>query len=141
VHPQVSGLQFNGCSRRSKYKIVCRFFADGTSANFETACNLRVVVTGEGSLTSVKLRASCRRERYLSFQRAREGMEPEAERIAEKPAKVIGLQRHSRTTIFGEAIWTRRTTERERCSAELVASLLNSGALEVTSRYLECLPS
>jgi hypothetical protein len=68
-------------------------------------------------------------------------MEPEAERIAEKSARVAGLTRQSRTTIFGEAIWTRRTTERERCSVELVASLLNSGVVEVSSRYLECLPT
>ena len=141
VHAQVSGIEFNGCSRRSKYRIVCRFFTDGRSPNFETACNLRVIVRGEGSVASVKLRPSCRRERYLTFQRAREAMEPEAERIAEGPAKVVGLQRNSRTTIFGEAIWIRRTTERERCSVELIASLLNSGELEVTSRYLECLPA
>jgi hypothetical protein len=140
LHAQVNGIEFNGCSRRSKYRIVCRFFTEGRSANFETSCNLRVIVRGEGSATSAKLRPSCRRERYLTFQRAREAMEPEAERIAEVPAKVVGLQRHSRTTIFGEAIWTRRTTERERCSVELVASLLNSGEVEVSSRYLECLP-
>ena len=141
VHVRVSGIEFNGCSRHSKYKIVCHFFTDGTSANFETLCTLRVIVSGEGSLAKARLRPSCRRERFLSFQRAREGMETEAERIAERPAKVVGLERNSRTTIFGEATWTRRTTERERCSVELIASLLNSGALEVTSRYLECLPS
>jgi hypothetical protein len=137
----VSGIEFNGCSRRSKYRIVCRFFTDGQSANFETMCNLRVIVRGEGSSTSARLRPSCRRERYLTFERAREAMEPEAERIAEKPANVFGLQRQSRTTIFGEAVWFRRTAERERCSVELVASLLNSGELEVLSRYLECLPA
>ena len=137
----MGGIQFNGCSRLSKYRIVCRFFTDGQSANYETFCSLRVIVRGEGSLASAKLRPSCRRERYLSFQRAREGMEPEAERIAEKPVNVVGLTRQNRTTIFGEATWARTTEQRERCSVELVASLLNSGVLEVTSRYLECLPA
>jgi hypothetical protein len=142
IHAQVGGIQFTGCSRQSKYRIVCRFFTDGQSANFETFCSLRVIVRGEGSLASAKkLRPSCRRKRYLSFQRAREGMEPEAERIAEEPPKVVGLTRQSRTTIFGEVIWTRTTEQRERCSVELVASLLNSGVLEVTSRYLECQPA
>ncbi len=141
AHAQVSGVEFNGCSRRSKYRVVCRFFTDGRTANFETSCNLRVIVRGEGSSASAKLRPVCRRERYLTFARAREAMEPEAERVAEKPVKVVGLQRNSRTTILGEAIWTRKTTERERCTVELVASLLNSGTLEVSSRYLECLPS
>jgi len=68
-------------------------------------------------------------------------MEPEAKRIAEKPVRLTGLRRQSRTVIFGEAAWTRRTTDRERCSVELVAVLLNSGEVEVRSRYLECLPA
>lgn len=67
-------------------------------------------------------------------------MEPEARRIAEKPAQLSGLRRQSRTVIAGEAEWTRKITERERCSVELVAVLLNSGEVEVRSRYLECLP-
>ncbi len=141
VHAQVSGIQFDGCSRRSKYGVVCRYFSDGRSPDFETFCNLKVTVRGEGSLASATLRPSCRRERYLSFQRAREAMEPEADRIAGKPTQVIDLLRQNRTTIFGEASWTRTTEQRERCSVELVASLLNSGELEVLSRYLECLPS
>lgn len=141
VHAQVSGIEFNGCSRRSKYRIACSFFADGSSANFETLCSLRVIVRGEGTLVSVRVRPSCRRERFLSFERARAAtMEPEAERIAGKPAQVADLLRQSRTTIFGEATWTRTTEQRERCSVELIASLLNSGELEVASRYLECLP-
>jgi len=141
IHAQVSGIVFQGCSRRSKYKIACSFYTDGRGANFETRCNLRVVVRGEGSLASAKLRAHCRRERILSFQRAKEAMEPEAERIAEKTVRLIGLARQSRTVIVGEAIWTRTTSVRERCSVELAAVLLNSGAVEVRSRYLECLPT
>lgn len=116
VHAMVSGISFNGCSRRSKYRIVCRFFSDGASDNFETFCNLKVIVRGEGSSASAKLQPSCRRERYLSFQRAREAMEPEADRIAGKSAQVVDLLRQNRTTIFGEAVWTRTTEQRERCS-------------------------
>ena len=67
-------------------------------------------------------------------------MEPEAERLAEKPAQVIGLERLSRTAIVGQATWTRTTTARERCGVELIAALLNSGEVEVQSRYFECLP-
>lgn len=142
VHLQVNGIRFNGCSRRSGYRIVCRFFSDGRNASYETFCNLKVIVRGEGGSASAKLRPSCRRERFLSFQRAREAMEPEADRIAGGSAQVVDLLRQNRTTIFGEATWTRTTTEqRERCSVELVASLLNSGELEVLSRYLECLPA
>ena len=68
-------------------------------------------------------------------------MEVEGERIAEKPVRLLGLARQSRTAIVGEAVWTRNTTVRERCSVELTAVLLASGAVEVRSRYLECLPT
>jgi hypothetical protein len=140
-HARVGGIVFNGCSRRSKYKVACSFYADGHNANFETRCNLRVVVRGEGSLTSATLRARCRHEPILSFPRAKEVMEPEAERIAEKPVRLLGLARLSRTSIVGEAVWTRTNSVRERCSVELTAVLYSSGFVEVRSRYLECLPT
>jgi hypothetical protein len=137
----VSGVAFDGCSRRSKYKIVCRFHLDGHTPNLENSCALRVIVRGEGSLASAKLRSRCRSDRILSFERAEAAMEPEARRIAEKPVRLSGLRRQSRTVISGEADWIRRTIVRERCSVELVAVLLNSGEVEVRSRYLECLPA
>jgi len=40
VHARVSGVEFNGCSRTSKYRIVCRFFTDRfapKSSHFYTA--------------------------------------------------------------------------------------------------------
>jgi Excalibur calcium-binding domain len=141
MHASVSGVAFNGCSRRSKYKVVCSFYADGSMSSFETRCNLRVIVRGEGSIASAKLRPSCRRERILTFPRAEAAMEAEGKVIAEKPVQLSGLTRQSRTSIFGEATWLRTTTERERCSVELVAVLLNPGEVEVRSRYLECLPT
>lgn len=141
LHAQVNGIVFAGCSRRSKYKVACSFYVDGLSANSETRCNLRVVAEGEGGLTSAKLRARCRREPILSFQRAREVMEPEAEQIAEKPVRLLGLTRQSRTSIVGEAVWTRTTSVRERCSVELTAVLFSTGFVEVRSRYRECFPS
>jgi hypothetical protein len=141
LHAQVNGIVFHGCSRRSKYKVACSFYVDGRSPNSETRCNLRVVVHGEGSLTSAKLHAHCRRKLILSFQRAKEVMEPEAERIAEKPVRLLGLVRQSRTSIVGEAVWTRTTSVHERCSVELTAVLFNSGFVEVRSRYLECFPT
>ncbi|HET9197705.1 MAG TPA: excalibur calcium-binding domain-containing protein [Solirubrobacterales bacterium] len=86
-HPQVSGLAFSGCSRRSKYRIVCEFHADGSSPDLETECELRVTVRGEGDDASARLRSHCRRERILSFDRARAAMQREATRIAERPVQ------------------------------------------------------
>jgi hypothetical protein len=137
----VAGVTFDGCGRRSKYKVVCRFHAEGRTEDLETTCTLRVIVRGEGSFASAKLRSNCRRERILSFERAEAAMEPEARLIAEKPVQLTGLRRQSRTVISGEAGWIRRTSVRERCSVELVAVLLSSGEVEVRSRYLECLPA
>jgi hypothetical protein len=141
LHANVSGVAFNGCNRRSKYKVVCSFYTDGSTSSLETRCNLRVIVTGEGSIASARLRPSCRRERILTFPRAEAAMEAEGKFIAEKPVRLTGLVRQSRTSITGEATWIRTTTVRERCSVELVAVLLNSGEVEVRSRYLECLPT
>jgi hypothetical protein len=139
-HSEVGGVVLNRCSRRSKYRIDCRFSTDGRSSTHETTCNLTAIVRGEGYVASARLRPFCRREAILPFPRAREAMEVEAERIAEKPAQVVGIERRSQTAILGEATWTRTTTGQERCSVELVAILLNSGVVEVRSRFFECLP-
>jgi hypothetical protein len=137
----VNGVVFNRCARRSKYRVDCSFSVDGHTPDLETTCVLTVIVRGEGTVASAKLRSSCRREPILSFPRAREAMEPEAERLAEKPVKLIGFERQSRITIFAQATWTRSSPAPERCSVEFVASLLASGTVEVQSRFLECLPT
>lgn len=141
LHSVVSGIQLNGCSRRSKYRIVCRFSAGGSTPNFETNCDLRVLVRGEGSIASATMRSHCRREPLLSLQRAREAMLSEAERIAEKPVQVVNLESLSRTQVFGQAAWPRTTGQRENCSLDLVAILLGSGEIEVRVRYFECVPT
>jgi hypothetical protein len=141
LHGVVSGIQFEGCSRRSKYKIVCRFSADGSTPNFETDCDLRVIVEGEGSVASASLRSHCRREQILSLQRAREVMEVKAEGVAEKAVQVVNLESLSRTRVFGQSAWTRTTDRRENCSLDLVAILLGSGEIEVRMRFFECVPT
>lgn len=140
LHSQVSGVVLRRCARRSRHRVDCGFRVDGHTPNTETTCTLTVIVRGEGSVAEAKLRASCVREQILTFQRAKEAMLPEAERLAEKPVPVIGLERQSRVTIFGQSTWTRTTPAPERCSVELIASLLASGEVEVQKRYLECLP-
>jgi Excalibur calcium-binding domain len=140
LHAQVKGVVLSRCARRSKYRIDCRFFTDGRMPGLETTCILRVIVRGEGGLASARLRHFCRSELILTFQRAREAMEPEAERLAEKPAQVIGLERQSRTVILGQATWTRMATVRERCFVDMTAVLLSSGEVEVRSRSAECSP-
>ncbi|HEX2266501.1 MAG TPA: hypothetical protein VHH14_09480 [Solirubrobacterales bacterium] len=140
----MKGIAFKGCARRSKYRVDCKFFSDGRTPGLETTCALTVIVRGEGGQASAKLRSFCRRERILTFARARETMEGEAERLAEKPVQVLGLERRSRTAIVGGATWTRTakaTKARERCSVDLAAVLLNSGEVEVRPSFFECFPA
>jgi hypothetical protein len=141
LHAQVKGVLFSGCARRSRHRIDCRFLADGRTPNAETACVLTVIVRGEGGLASAKPRSAGRRQPVLTCPRAREAMEPEAERIAGKPAQVVGMERRSLTVIDGEAVWVRTGTVRERCSVYLTAFLLGSGEVEVRSQLFECLPT
>lgn len=100
-----------------------------------------MVVRGEGTRAWARLRSSCRRERFLSFQRARAAIEPAANQIAGQRTQLIEIGRRNRTTIYGEAAWTKRGASPEDCSVELIASLLNSGEVSVVSRFLECLPA
>lgn len=141
LHAQVKGIVFNGCARRSKYRVDCRFFTDGRTQSLETTCTLRVIVRGEGSAAAAKLRPFCRRERILSFERAQDAMELKVEQFAEKSVPVIGLERRSRTAILGQASWTRMGRVRERCSVDMAAVLLNSGEVEVRTSFFECLPT
>lgn len=134
----MSGIQFNGCARRSKYRVDCRFFTDGGGADFEASCRLTVIVRGEGERASAKLRSRCRREPVLSFRRAEEAMAAEAERIAEKRVRVDNLSRQSRTRVFGQAFWFRSPGDKENCTLDLLAVLVDSGEVEVRTRYFDC---
>ncbi len=137
-HPSVSGIDFNGCGRRSKYRVICRFYVDGQSASSESRCRLRVAVRGEGNITSARLRSNCRLEQILSLERARAAMNREAERIAEMPVQVYNLERQSRTSVFSQAYWIRDPGTHENCTLDLMAVMLGSGEIEVRTRSLSC---
>jgi hypothetical protein len=61
--PLVSILNFEGCRRSSRQKIRCTFHGRGRTKTHRSSCEIRVVVTGEGSHAHAKLRATCRSER------------------------------------------------------------------------------
>jgi hypothetical protein len=131
-------LAFEGCSRRSKYRIGCQFSVDGRTSNSETKCSLRVKVRGEGGLGAGKLRVHCRRDLVLSFARARAAMGQEASRLAERPLQPYNLERLSTTSIYGQAYWVRDPATRENCTLGMGAVLLGSGEVEVRTRSLDC---
>jgi hypothetical protein len=137
-HAQVGAVAFEGCSRRSKYRIGCQFSVDGKTANAETKCTLRVKVRGEGSFASGKLRARCRRDPILSIERARAALQREASRIAERPVEPYNVERLSTTNVYGQAYWVRDPATRENCTLGMTAVLLGSGGVEVRTRSLDC---
>lgn len=59
----ISRVSFQGCRRSSRYKIRCSFYGRGRTQTTSTTCNIAVIVKGEGSRTSTKLRPSCSSER------------------------------------------------------------------------------
>jgi hypothetical protein len=137
-HQQVSGLAFGGCSRLSRYRAVCEFRADGSDRYSETRCRLRVKVRGEGTDVSARLRSHCRHERLLALDLARTVMDREAKRIAERSVGVYNLERHSRTSVFGQAYWIRNFSTHENCTLDLMAVLLGADEIEVRIRSLGC---
>jgi hypothetical protein len=139
---RVSQLAFNGCSRRSREKVVCRFTARGKTGGTSTVCALRVPVTGEGSDASARApKARCRSERalFLSYGRARRAMAPEANRVSGGRAGLGVIERLSPTRFSGYVEWTRvRAKTSESCSAEVWATLLPDRSVEAGSRGIEC---
>lgn len=61
----ISRVSFQGCRRRSRYKVRCGFRGLGRTRTAREACAITVIVKGEGSHAHARLRASCRSERLL----------------------------------------------------------------------------
>jgi hypothetical protein len=86
---RVDTVSFDGCGRRSRHRVDCRFYGSGRTATRIVTCKLRVVVRGEGRAASARIRSARCRSRsilVLSPARARAAMKAEAERIAGKAA-------------------------------------------------------
>ncbi len=139
-NPNVSGVSLNGCARRSKYKINCRFAASGKVGSRVTKCNLGVAVRGEGGIASATLRPVCRSHLELSADRAMAAMRAKAKEIAGKPAALSGFGRHSRAIFVGTAEWTRAEPALEGCTVDLIARLSEGDRVNVIARELVCAP-
>jgi hypothetical protein len=142
-HRRVGKAALQGCRRRSRHRVVCRFLARGRTARLRTTCRVRVVVRGEGTRASARIaRARCRSRpvAVLSFSRAREAMQKAAEDLAGKRVPVFALSRVSNLVVTGLAEWTQVSPAgaAELCSVELRARQLSSGSLRATTRNLAC---
>jgi len=62
----IGRVSFQGCRRRSRYKLRCSFRGLGETPTTREKCAITVIVKGEGSHAHAKLRATCRSERLPS---------------------------------------------------------------------------
>lgn len=140
--PRVSFIQFRGCGRKSRTRIVCRFLAQGERANRLTTCQLRVKVTGEGSAADATLRALCRSRStlFLTAERAARAIRAAGEELAERAVFLGGLSRTSNTSFEGFVEWKRTESRLAECFTEYAVRLLAANQLIVTHTAVECTP-
>jgi hypothetical protein len=122
----ISRVSFQGCRRASGYKIRCSFYGLGRSQTTSTTCNITVIVKGEGSLASTKLRPSCKSERllYLTFQRALPAIREGGEELASRGVTLVESERISPVWIEAVSEWTQQgKAGREECEARFFARL------------------
>jgi hypothetical protein len=136
----VDGPRMTRCVRRSRHMVNCRFVVDGEVGSLNTACNVGVVVRGQGARTNARLKKTCRSYRELSAERAVEAMRSKAEVLAGKPAEIVEVSRHSRLYFIGYGLWTEPDPAPQECIAYLVAQLLPSDRVRVEARDGECTP-
>jgi hypothetical protein len=137
----ISRVSFQGCRRSSRYKIRCSFYGLGRSQTTSTTCNITVIVKGEGSLASTKLRPSCRSERllFLTFQRALPAIREAGEELASRGVTLVDSERTSSVEIEATADWTQRSKDgREECNAPFFARLNRFDELLVGHTATSC---
>jgi hypothetical protein len=137
----ISRVSFQGCRRSSRYKIRCSFYGLGRSQTTSTTCNITVIVKGEGSLASTKLRPSCRSERllFLTFQRALPAIREAGEELASRGVTLVDSERTSSVEIEATADWTQRSKDgREECNAPFFARLNRFDELLVGHTTTSC---
>jgi Excalibur calcium-binding domain len=134
---RVDSIAFNGCGRRSREKVVCLFTGRGHTPDSVTTCHLRIPVRGQGSDASAGApKALChtvKRQRVLSYARAKSAMQADANQIAGKPVPLSGLERLSPSSFSAEAEWNQTGAygKPRLCYLQLQASLRPSGSIRL----------
>lgn len=136
----VRGVRLNGCVRRSRYQVNCRFVTDGRVGSRITTCNLGVIVRGKGRAASARLEPTCRAYRELTASRAIPALRAAADEIAGMPAELIEVGRHSLLIFTAQARWIRSAPASEECTVFLIAELEPSEEISIRSRELVCVP-
>jgi hypothetical protein len=130
----ISRVSFQGCRRRSRYKLRCEFRGVGETGTSREKCAMTAIVKGEGSHAQAKLRATCRSERilYLTFARAIPELRAVGEQVVARKVVFVETERISAVEIGAVLEWLR--SERmgdEECEARFAARLSSSDELVV----------
>jgi hypothetical protein len=136
-------VSFEGCHRTSRSKVHCTFHGRGQTKTLESSCEIRVVVTGEGSHAHAKLRATCRSERllYLTFARAIPLIRVAGEELARHSVIIVVAERIDDIEIEAGLEWVRTVAKvREECEATFVARLNSLDEVVVTHSVPTCAP-
>jgi hypothetical protein len=136
----ISRTSFQGCERRTPYKLLCGFYGRGRSATVKGTCNIIVIVEGEGSRASARLRASCKseRNRFLTFARAIPAIRLAAEEVAERGVTFAESGRLNPVEIEATVEWALATTVREECEMRLLARLNSLDEVVVVQGAVHC---
>lgn len=134
---------FQGCRRKGRQHVNCRFLAHGETAGRSVTCRFKVSVEGtnESHSSEVK-RIACRSELrlVLRYARAKAAIKAAVTEVAGKPVSV-DIDRAGQTKFWGWAEWTRREgppNTRELCYLEATVELLPAGNLLTETRNLDC---
>jgi hypothetical protein len=138
----ISLVSFQGCRRTSRQKIHCTFHGRGRTQTLTSSCEIRVVVTGEGSHAHAKLRATCRSERvlFLTFARAIPAIRAAAEELARRSVAITFAERESDLEIEAIVEWGQTKKGKEECEARFVARLDSADEVLINHGTAECRP-
>jgi hypothetical protein len=139
----ISRVSFDGCRRRSPYKLRCEFEGLGETQTVRGRCAMTVIVKGEGSAAHAKLRATCRSERllYLTFRRAIPEIRLAGEGVSHRAVAFVTTERLNDLEIEATLEWNRPTkTGGEECDARFIARLTSADEVTVTHEPPTCTP-
>jgi hypothetical protein len=139
----ISRVSFQGCRRRSRYKLRCGFRGLGETATTRERCGITVIVKGEGSHASAKLRATCRSERvlYLTFRRAIPEIRAAGEAVSHRGVVFVSTQRISDIEIGAVLEWELPSRQGpEECQTRFAVRLNGSDELVIHHGPPYCTP-
>lgn len=140
---RLDDASFQGCRRKGRQRVNCRFLARGETATHRIRCGFKVSVEGTNeSHSTLVQRLGCRSKSrlVLGYARAKGAIRAAIADVAGKPV-AVEVDRAGRSKFWGWAEWTRREgppNTRESCYLEATAELTPSGVLRTETRNLDC---